>query len=124
MCLILHASTSALGRAEGSRTSFCSRELRNRHLWPVILISGYHSFNDNLTLLDPIAENLGPHMKPVDVTAAGFALWGQLSGFLTRHNRNIQTSEGEVGDRGAAMMRRVGGGGKQSRVVTASEEMK
>lgn len=63
-------------------------------------------------------------MKPVDVTAAGFALWGQLSGFLTRHNRNIQTSEGEVGDRGAAMMRRVGGGGKQSRVVTASEEMK
>lgn len=46
-------------------------------------------------------------MKPVDVTAAGFALWGQLSGFLTRHNRNIQTSEGEVGDRGAAMMRRV-----------------
>lgn len=62
-------------------------------------------------------------MKPVDVIAAGFALWGQLSGFLTRHNRNIQTSEGEVGDRGAAMMRRVGGG-KQSRVVTASEEMK
>lgn len=56
-----------------------------------------------------MAENLGPHVKPVDVTAAGFALWGQLSGFLTRHTRNIQTSEGEVGDRGAAML--VWGGG-------------
>lgn len=56
-------------------------------------------------MLDPITEILGPHRKPVDITAVCFTLQRQLLGFLARHTETArQTSEGELGNEGAAVM--------------------
>lgn len=59
-------------------------------------------------MFDPITEILGPHVKPVDITAICFWLQSQLSGFLTRTLETArQTMEGEGGSRRRAVLEEV-----------------
>lgn len=73
-CLILQVNSLHWEKLREVAQTFVAENLETC-LWPLIFKnSGYNSSNEESSVIDPMGEILGPHMKSVDVTAVGFTL--------------------------------------------------